>query len=196
MVTTSYPRFRGDAVATFMEPIAAGLARLGHRVHVVAPSTPLWQRGASDGSVQFHLYRYAPFRSLSTFGYAAGLKVDVRLRLSAVALAPIALASGWRMTRQVTYRTGATIVHAHWVIPRGAIAAAARGGRPLVISLHGSDVFVAEQHDAAASAARFAFGRAAWVTACSADLRDRAVNLGANPSRISVVPYGVDTALF
>jgi glycosyltransferase involved in cell wall biosynthesis len=196
MVTTSYPRFPGDAVATFMEPIATGIARLGHRVDVVAPFTPLWQRGSSDGGVQFHLYRYAPFRGLGTFGYAAGMKADVRLRLSAMAVAPMALASGWRATRRVTAQTGATLVHAHWVIPSGVIGASARGGRPLVISLHGSDVFVAERHTAARSAARFAFGRAAWVTACSADLRDRATNLGADPARISVVPYGVDTGLF
>jgi glycosyltransferase involved in cell wall biosynthesis len=196
MVTSSYPRFAGDAVATFMEPIATGVASLGHDVHMVAPWTPLWKRGDADGGVHFHLYRYAPARALNTFGYAAGMRADVRLRVSAMAVAPLALAAGWNRARRVARATHSSIVHAHWVIPSGVIAAALPGPRPLVISLHGSDVFVAEKHHLGRVAARAAFARAAWVTACSADLRDRAVGLGAAADRISVVPYGVDTVRF
>ena len=40
MVTTSYPRFPGDSVGTFMEPIATSVAARGHDVHVVAPWHP------------------------------------------------------------------------------------------------------------------------------------------------------------
>lgn len=124
------------------------------------------------------------------------MRADVRLRLSAVAVAPLALAAGWRETRRVVRRTRSALVHAHWVIPGGVVGAAAAGRRPLLISLHGSDVFVAERHRLAGTAARAAFSRAAWVTACSADLRDRAVRLGAHPDRTTVIPYGVDTARF
>jgi glycosyltransferase involved in cell wall biosynthesis len=65
-----------------------------------------------------------------------------------------------------------------------------------VISLHGSDVYVAERHGLARRAARAAFSHAAWVTACSADLRDRAVALGMTLERSDVLPYGVDTTRF
>jgi glycosyltransferase involved in cell wall biosynthesis len=70
------------------------------------------------------------------------------------------------------------------------------GSRPLVISLHGSDVFVAERHMAIGAAARAAFRRCGWVTACSDDLRDRAIALGASAERSETVPYGVDTGRF
>ena len=72
----------------------------------------------------------------------------------------------------------------------------AAGSVPLVISLHGSDVFVAERHSAARLAARTAFRRARWVTACSEDLRSRAVAIGADAARSNVVPYGVDSERF
>ncbi len=196
MVTSSYPRFSGDAIATFMEPIATGVAALGHAVHLVAPWTPRWTRARTEAGVTFHLYRYAPLTSLNTFGYAAGLRADTRLRLSAVAVAPLAVMAGWNRTRRVAARTHSALVHAHWVVPSGVIAAAQPSRRPLVISLHGSDVFVAERHGVARAAAHAAFARASWVTACSADLRDRAVALGADAARISVVPYGVDTSRF
>jgi glycosyltransferase involved in cell wall biosynthesis len=88
------------------------------------------------------------------------------------------------------------VLHAHWVIPSGFIAAFARGTRPLVVSLHGSDVFVAERSRMARAAARAAFGRAGWITACSHDLRGRAIALGAAAERVNVVPYGVDSARF
>jgi glycosyltransferase involved in cell wall biosynthesis len=196
MVTSSYPRFPGDAIATFMEPIARGVAGLGHAVHVVAPWHPEWRRPPVEGGVSFHLYRYAPTNRLCVFGYASALRADVRLRGLAVAVAPLAMAAGVWKARRVVRRTGAALVHAHWVIPGGVQAAVASGGRPLVVSLHGSDVYVAERHAAAAAAARMAFRRAAWVTACSADLQRRAIALGARPDRTSVVPYGVASDRF
>jgi glycosyltransferase involved in cell wall biosynthesis len=196
MVTTSYPRFKGDSVGTFMEPIARGVAARGHIVHVVAPWHPLVTRRRVEDGVHFHFYKYAPLKSLNVFGYAAAMKADVSLRAAAVAAAPLALAAGWRTARKIARRHRATIMHGHWVIPGGVTAAAAAGGRPLVISLHGSDVYIAERLLPARLAARAAFRRAAFVTACSSDLARRAVALGADPGRISVIPYGVDADRF
>ena len=196
MVTSSYPRFPGDAIGTFMEPIAQGVAARGYAVHMVAPWHALWTRPVQEAGVQFHLFRYAPIRHLNVFGYAAALRADVGLRLSAIAVAPLAVAAGTLRVRHVARATRASIVHAHWVIPGGVMGAAAAGRRPLVISLHGSDVFVAERHRLARLAAGAAFQRAAWVTACSEDLRSRAIALGAAPDRTTVVPYGVDAARF
>ncbi|HXG54846.1 MAG TPA: glycosyltransferase family 4 protein [Vicinamibacterales bacterium] len=196
MVTTSYPRFPGDSVGTFMEPIATSIAARGHEVHVVAPWHPLVSRRSVDGGVRFHFYKYAPVRALNVFGYAAAMRADVSLRAAAFMAAPLALAAGWRAARAVARRHRATIMHGHWVIPGGVTAAVAAPHLPLVISLHGSDVYVAERLRGARVAARAAFARAGFVTACSADLATRAIRLGADPSRIAVVPYGVDTLRF
>lgn len=196
MVTTSYPRFRGDTVGTFMEPIAREVAARGHEVHVVAPWHPLVRRDPIEDCVHFHFFRYAPLTGLNVFGYAAALRADVDLRVTAYLAAPLALVAGWRAARNVARRVGATIMHGHWVVPGGVIAAAAAGSLPLVISLHGSDVYVAERHMLARRAARAVFRRANWTTACSKDLRERAVQLGARPERTSVVPYGVDADRF
>lgn len=196
MVTSSYPRFPGDGVGSFIEPIAKGVAARGHVVHLVAPWHPAITRPAIEDGVHFHFYRYAPVRSLAVFGYAAGLRADTHLRAAAWVAAPLALMSGWRASRRVAAATGATVLHAHWVLPSGVIAAAARGPRPVVVSLHGSDVFVAERSGVARRAAGWAFRRAAWITACSDDLRDRAIALGASRDQTETVPYGVDASRF
>jgi glycosyltransferase involved in cell wall biosynthesis len=196
MVTTSYPRFAGDSVGTFMEPIAKSVAARGHEVHVVAPWHPLITRGAEEDGVHFHFYKYAPLPSLNVFGYAGALRADVSMRGSAYLVAPLALAAGWYAARSVAKRYGATVMNGHWVIPGGVTAAAAAPSLPLVVSLHGSDVYVAETLAPARRAARAVFARAGAVTACSADLGQRAIALGAHPDRLEVVPYGVDADRF
>jgi glycosyltransferase involved in cell wall biosynthesis len=67
---------------------------------------------------------------------------------------------------------------------------------PLVISLHGSDVFLAERSLPARLLAVGALRQAGAVSACSGDLRARALALGAPPGRTRTVPYGVDADLF
>lgn len=196
MVATSYPRFPGDGVGSFMEPIAKGVAALGHEVHLVAPWHPAITRGKQEDGVFFHFFKYAPHPSLGVFGYAAGLKADTQLRGAAFAAAPLALAAGWFKAWRVATKRKATIMHGHWVIPGGVIAAAAAQGLPLVVSLHGSDVFVAERHAMIGTLARRVFSRAGAVTACSDDLHTRAVALGANARTTTTVPYGVDTDRF
>lgn len=196
MVATSYPRFPGDGVGSFMEPIAKGLAARGHEIHLVAPWHPAITRGKEEDGVVFHFFHYAPLPSLHVFGYASGMRADTRLRTAAWAIAPAALAAGWFKALRVAQKRRATVMHGHWVIPGGVMAALAARSLPLVISLHGSDVFVAERHAVARRAARAVFARASWITACSENLQQRALALGAEAARTEIVPYGVDSVRF
>jgi glycosyltransferase involved in cell wall biosynthesis len=196
MITTSYPRFPGDGVGSFIEPIAKGVAARGHEVHLVAPWHPALTRGREEDGVFFHFFRYALTPSMNVFGYASSLHADTHLKLGAWLATPSALATGTFKAMRVAQKRHATVVHAHWVVPGGAIGSMAAGGRPLVVSLHGSDVFVAEQRALVGRAARHVFERAEWITACSDDLHRRAVALGAPANRIETLPYGVDVARF
>jgi glycosyltransferase involved in cell wall biosynthesis len=89
-------------------------------------------------------------------------------------------------------------VHAHWVLPNGWLAASPAVAHriPLVVSLHGSDVALAERNGLFSRLARRAFSAAGAVTACSEDLHRRAVALGADPGSTVTVHYGVDTESF
>ena len=196
LITTSYPRFPGDLTGTAVEPIAHGVAARGHAVHVVAPWHPAVRRPDREGNVRFHFYRYAPVRSLNVFGYAGALRADVSMRPAAWAVAPLALLAAHRLVRQVIRTHDATVIHAHWAIPGGATAAAAAGRLPIVVSLHGSDLFLAERNRVVGAAARAAFRRANRVTACSADLHERALALGADPDRTETLLHGVDVTRF
>jgi glycosyltransferase involved in cell wall biosynthesis len=196
MIASSYPRFPGDGIGSFMEPIAKGVAARGHEVHLVAPWHPAITRGRVEDGVFFHFYKYAPVAALNVFGYASGLRADTALKAQTWMAAPAALAAGWYKAWRVASKRGATVVHGHWVVPGGVTAVTSAGRRPVVISLHGSDVYVAEKNRTAGRAARFAFDRAGWVTACSDDLRQRALTLGAREDCSETLPYGVDSVRF
>ena len=166
---------------------------------MVLPWHPRLARGPVEDGVHFHPFRYAPHAGLNVFGYAGALQADVQpprvgLRRGA-ARARGRLAEG---APRGSRRVGATLLHGHWVIPSGAIAAAACRARcPLVVSLHGSDVYVAERSAVAGRVARRVFRRADWLTACSDDLRDaRDRARRRRPIEPRPIPYGVDADRF
>jgi glycosyltransferase involved in cell wall biosynthesis len=196
MLATSYPRFPGDTIGTFMEPIAKGVAARGHEVHMVLPWHPRLERTGVDEGVHFHPFRYAPHPALNVFGYAGALARDTNLRWAAWAAAPFGIAASFAAASRVARDVGATIMHGHWLVPSGAVIAAAAGPLPVVISLHGSDVYVAERQAVVRPVARRALARMDALTACSDDLRDRTIALGADPARCETIPYGVDTKRF
>jgi glycosyltransferase involved in cell wall biosynthesis len=197
MITSSYPRFPGDVVAPFIESIAHAVAGRGHAVDVVLPAHPELRRG-EDEPVRFMPYHYAPFARWSLWGYAQSLDRDVRVRRGMYLLAPLAAIALRRAVGAALKQRRYDAVHVHWMIPNAAFVAdqVVAHGTPLVISLHGSDVFVAERFWPARVLGRRALARAGAVTACSRDLHRRSLRLGAVPSRTRTVPYGVDVSFF
>jgi glycosyltransferase involved in cell wall biosynthesis len=197
MVTSSYPKFPGDVTAPFVESIARGVAERGHAVDVVLPHHPDLRRDGAE-PVRFFPYRYAPREDWNLWGYAQSLRADVSVRWGAWLLLPLvagalrAAVSGRLQERRYD------VVHVHWVVPNAALIVDIVGAHrvPLVVSLHGSDVFLAERLAPARALARRALGEAGAVTACSDDLRERSLRLGSPPQRTRTVPYGVDTAAF
>lgn len=201
MLTSSYPKYAGESTAPFIEEIAAGLAARGHWIDLVAPWHPEIRRAPQERGVHLHFFRYAPHPDLNIWGYAQSLLSDTRLKQQALLALPFALSrSILTLQEQIAHSNGRgyDLVHAHWILPNGipaaVVAAAAR--LPLVVSLHGSDIYLAEQHWALAAAAGLTFRRAGAITACSSDLFRRGVRLGAQPEISRVVPYGVDVQAF
>lgn len=204
MLTSSYPKYPGETTAPFIEEIAAGLSARGHTIDLVAPWHPDLRRDAVERGVHLHFFRYAPHPSLNIWGYAQSLLSDTLIKRRTLAVVPFALLG----TVQALYHriaAGKTeghppydLIHAHWVVPNGVPAAlvARHCGLPLVISLHGSDVYLAEQHWALAGTAGMAFRAAAAVTACSSDLHRRGLRLGARSADTCVIPYGVNPREF
>jgi glycosyltransferase involved in cell wall biosynthesis len=197
MVTSSYPKFAGDVTAPFIEQIARGLVARGHSIDTLLPEHPQLRR-PDEAGLRFFPFRYAPDPRLCLWGYAQSLEADVRVRPLAVALAPVVAVALRRalVSRLEQRRYDAALLH--WVIPNAAVVVdILRSYRlPYVVSLHGSDVFLAERGRLLGLLARQALAGAGVVTACSGDLARRATRLGAAPARVRTLPYGVDVGEF
>jgi phosphatidyl-myo-inositol dimannoside synthase len=197
MITTSYPKYPGDVTAPVIEKIVFELAGRGHAVDLVLPRHPeLVLAGRDRGRpVRFFPF-YAGSGRAYAWGYASSMRADRELRPRALFMAPVALLAALATMRRLVSRNAYDVVHAHWVLPNGPIAALAAPRLPLVVSLHGSDIFVAERSRALGAVARWTFRRTSWVAACAGDLGRRAILLGADPRRVATLLHGVDISEF
>ena len=195
VLTHNYPRFGGDFSGRFVEALSEELVTQGHDVTVIAPWDAAYARTAGDHRVRLLLYRYAPRADWHRLGYMRTMRADVALRGGTYLLAPGLFLAGARAALRWTSQARPDVLHAHWTLPNGFMAAlAARRYRvPLVVSIPGSDATVAGQNPVFRRMAKFAFDQAELITANSAALRDVAVGgLGANPAKFDLIAYGVD----
>ena len=193
VITSSFPRFEGDGVGSFIYSLMRSLARLDHEVTVFAPDDPKvvpgWQ---SDVTVK--RVRFVWPRSWSRLGHAHPLSGDVRMKWHAYPLVILfslfAILELWRQVRH----HGSDVIYAQWLVQGGFIGAVVRRLTrvPLVVGVHGSDVFVAEHNKTLHPAISFILGTAHHIIACSGDLARRVAMLGFAEDRITVVPYGVE----
>ncbi|MFY9578456.1 MAG: glycosyltransferase family 4 protein [Gaiellaceae bacterium] len=159
VLTTSYPRWDGDGAGRF---VADAVERLREHVEVDVVSA----------------------QSFRHFGiaYGHGVLGNLRRRPWLGALVPMMLASFVHAARDAARE--ADVVHAHW-LPAGWVAA--RTGKPFVVTLHGTDVALAER---VPGLARVVFTRAGLVIAVSRAIAEAARQHGARDVR--VIPNGVD----
>src|SRR6266508_3182255 len=116
VLTTSYPRFPGDAAGRFVADAVEHVRRRGVEVEVVGPEQ---------------------FRGFGlTYGH--GVVGNLRRRPWLALLVPGLLAGFVRAARRVE----ADLLHAHW-LPAGWVAE--RSGKPYVVQVWGTDVELARR---------------------------------------------------
>jgi glycosyltransferase involved in cell wall biosynthesis len=155
-LTTSWPRDPADYAGRFVADLAERLEERGVDVDVVAPGT----------------YR--------DFGLAAGAGVAANLSRRPWVAPPLLVSMALAARRAAR---AADLVHAHWL---QSVAPAVVAGRPIVVTLHGSDVELARR---APAVARPLLRRAGVVIAVSEALAAEARRLGA--SDVRVIPNGI-----
>lgn len=188
-LTSSFPRWAGDAVAPYLLELGRAQTDAGMAVSVLAPHAAGAARQEQIDGIHVSRFRYAPGR-LELLTYRGGLMTSVRTPAGA-AMLPGFLAAFALSARRAAQRWQPDLVHAHWWLPAGLVGAfMTRSGRhpPLVVTLHGSDVHLATRSSGLRRLAAITCGRAAAVTAVSDSLRSEAIaELGIPPDRITTL---------
>jgi glycosyltransferase involved in cell wall biosynthesis len=177
--------------------MSRALDRIGHEIIVLAPDDPAVVPGWQT-NVKVKRIRYVWPDTLSVLGHARSLAGDVHLKWRAYPLAVLFSVFATMNLCKETIQQESEVIYAQWLLPSGFIGAIASRltGIPLVVSLHGSDVFVAERNAIFSPATNFVFRTASHVIACSKNLASRAIALGLPHQSVTVVPYGVNVERF
>src|SRR5207248_993142 len=122
LITLGYPKYPGDTTAPFMAGIARSLIARGHSIDVVLPYHPQFQHAESE-TIRFFSYRYSPVSRFAPWGFGNAFGPKSRVRLGVAALLPSIALSLRRGIRHRLAGARYDVIHAHWVVPNGWLAA-------------------------------------------------------------------------
>ncbi len=195
VLTTCYPRFSGDFAGAHVERSVRRLLAIGHQVTVVAPADDRAEPATWTGGAVIRRARYLPRRLRRLpYGYG-GIPVHLRAHPGRILEVPF-LILGLALEALRAARD-ADVLHANWLFT-GFAALPARLARrvPLLLTLRGSDLALAESAWPLRWAARWLLARADGIAPVSQDLADRAIGLGARADRTCPVADGAETEGF
>lgn len=192
-MTSTYPRWQNDPEPGFVHELSK---RLADRFDVVVLAPHAWgakTREVMDG-VTIHRFRYAPSR-LETLVNDGGIVSNLKRQPWKWLLVPLFITAQFMATWRQVRRCRPDVIHAHWLVPQGLLAVVlhrlAGGKAPVVITSHGADLF-ALRGNFLVAIKRFVIRRATAVTVVSNGMCDEMKKLGADMSKVSVRPMGVD----
>jgi len=198
VLASTYPRWPGDPEPGFVHELSR---RLTDRFRVIAlcPHAPGARTAERMDGVEVVRYRYAP-RRWETLVNDGGIVTNLKRHRWKWLLVPgFVLMQAWRAWR-LCRSERVDVVHAHWLIPQGLIAAmlGRMSGRPLpfVVTSHGADLYALRGRPLQA-VKRWVLRQAAAVTVVSRAMTGELARLGVAAGRVEVLPMGVDmTARF
>jgi glycosyltransferase involved in cell wall biosynthesis len=193
-VTHAFPRYDGDVAGAFVLRLARALADAGTAVDVLAPSAPGLAATATVEGIPVRRFRYAP-EYWETLAYSGTMAEQVRASAAGKLALAALVVRGSSALRAAIAEKKPDVVHAHWWFPSGLLASGRSMRRPMVTTLHGSDVRLARTTRWAPSLFRGVAHRSACVTAVSSWLATEAQAM-APRLPVSVEPMPVNIDLF
>lgn len=196
MAATTFPRHPGDGQGAFIWELARAVQRQGVAVHVVALHTPGAKSYEVIDGIQVTRPRYWwPEGAESLRKEGGGLPMTLRKYPLARLQLPVFLARHSAAIGQAA--RSCDLVHAHWTLSGGtALLGRWTHGKPLLVTVHGSDIFQVPRHPVGAAMTRAILNRADRITAVSEALKQATSALGVAASRIEVISNGIDLARF
>ena len=196
IVTTTFPRWMGDGQGAFVWEAARAVASQGVHVQVVAMHSPgLPPRTTMDGITVLRPRYLRPERWEILRKEGGGLPITWQKHpLGRLQILPFALV---HTLATVSCARSCDLIHAHWTLSTAcALAGRLAHRRPILATLHGSDIFRVTKSPVGAFLTRQVLLRADRVMAVSRALMEPAVRLGIPSRKFEVIPDGVDTGRF
>jgi len=193
VLASTFPRWSGDPEPVFILELSRRLSE-SFEVTVLCPHAKGANPREMVGWVRVVRYRYAP-AFLETLVNDGGIMTNLKRSPWKYLLVPSFILSQfwhvWRMARRGEF----DLVHAHWLIPQGLVAALQPRKRraPFVVTSHGVDL-----HSLRGRLflwlKRMVVRNATSMTVVSSAMVDLAKEVGAVKDQLTVIPMGVDVS--
>jgi len=195
VVTSTFPRWEGDATPPFVRDLA-DLATPHWDVRVLAPHAPGAKLHERLGALDVRRFRYFVPASKARLCYEGGILPNLKASWLARAQAPMLVVSELLAMRRELARQRPDLIHAHFLLPQGAVAAAVTADIRVVTTVHGSDLFALRS--APVERLRAAALSRARIVTVNGDVvkRELEARFPRLDAPIRVVPMPVDERIF
>jgi glycosyltransferase involved in cell wall biosynthesis len=195
IVTSTFPRWKNDTDPPFVFELARRL-KGDFNVTVLTPNYPGALSYENMEGIGVHRFRYF-WENLEILAGSEGILPTLKKNKLFYLIVPFfILAEFWALLKLVK-KTKPHIIHAHWILPQGFVAALAHKitGIPFVITTHGGDIY-GLQGKFVSALKGFALKKAATVTVVSKDIEKTIHTKFSKNIHTEIIPMGVDSALF
>jgi glycosyltransferase involved in cell wall biosynthesis len=195
IVTTNFPRWKGDFRAPFILEAARALVNNDHQVRVLTMHNPGSLEYEKFDEIEVYRIRYAKDKDETLQKDSAGI--------------PAAWKQGFSSKRRlfrffmnlsigiIKHSGGMDVIHANWTLSGMAVFSSKIFHRlPYVVTIHGSDIYGVDANPGLSFPTRITLNNAKKVIAVSQDLRKKAEELGVHADKMVVIPTGVNLSTF
>lgn len=195
VLTSSYPKELREPSSIFIHQLSRELQQLGWRIIVLAPNFPGGKKLEQMEGVEIRRFNYF-IPKWQRLCYGSGVVTNLRQNRWIWAQAPFFLLMMLWHAWQAIRREKIDLIHAHWVIPQGLVAAVLKWvtGLPVVLTAHGGDAF-AFQSRFSQLIRRIAL-RQADVCSVNSQYTGKVLAAQTPISCMTVIPMGVDLEFF
>ncbi|MCX6135474.1 MAG: glycosyltransferase [Ignavibacteriales bacterium] len=194
VVTTSFPRWSGDLSGIFIASLTTELHQAGTEFDVIAPYEVGCQHDEILYGAAVHRFSYWLPVARQRLASDSGIPSDLKSFLGKVQL-PAFLMMYAR--KAMKYARMSDVVHAQWIFSgMVGLVLAHLYGKPLIITVHGSDAALMRKGRVFRSVGRFILDRAARIVVVSDRLKKDLMSIGIDDRQLTVIYNGVDGRIF
>ncbi|MBW1816712.1 MAG: glycosyltransferase [Deltaproteobacteria bacterium] len=196
VLTSSFPRWEGDYAGHFIYDLLRKVSEQGGvDTTVVAPQGEKPVTHERFGGLKIRAFQYMWPRKLERLAYGGGMPHNLRSSFMAKCQLPLFV---WRLFALGFREAGqCDVIHANWILS-GLVGVMLKMvlHRPLILTVHGSDVNALPQSALANILARATFKKFDKIIAVSRGLEKAMLELGVHRKKIVFLPNGVDVESF
>lgn len=194
VLTSTFPRWENDSEPAFIFELSRRLSA-AFDVTIMAPRTPGSE--IRENMAGLHVIRFPYFfrrwENLAT--HSGGILNRLRSNPFNYLMVPLFLAGQLLALIRLLRQERFDLIHAHWLIPQGLLAAIAlrltRSRIPLLCTSHGGDLF-ALRGPMFQRLKRWVIDRSQALTVVSRAMQKTVVGMGVAPDKVKVISMGVD----